>query len=70
MQQRLRDMKIYFERGRRFITAAVENEHQVIIRCPSDYTDIGDDEDLNVFIVRHGGAEATKLYLIAQYMEL
>ena len=58
---------VYFGSNGNFITAAVNATSKVYIRCPSDWTDISDDEDLNVFIARHGGVDATAEYLLTQY---
>lgn len=59
-------MKIYFESTAAFITAA-QNGGKVVIRCPFQYTDCGEDENLNDFVKRHGGELATREYLDDAY---
>ena len=54
-------MNVYFEASGNLITAA--NDGKVDIRCESDKTDIRDTENLDDFISRHGGLEATAEYL-------
>lgn len=58
-------MNIYFESGGNFITAAEGSA--VKIRCNFSMTDCRDDEPLDDFVTRHGGAEQTAEYLSEQY---
>ncbi len=57
----LEGMKIDFEAGANFITA--RKGGVVEIRCDFRLTDCGENESLEAFIVRHGGAEMTAEYL-------
>lgn len=54
-------MEIQFESSAKYITGF--NEGKVLIRCNSDLTDCGEDENLQSFIKRHGGMEKTIEYL-------
>ena len=55
-------MQIFFENTSTCIAAKNEDEH-IIVRCPFSKTDCGEDESLDIFVVRHGGPEATAQYL-------
>lgn len=56
-------MKIDFEGGTNFITA--RNTHDdVVVRCNTQYTDLRDDESLDSFVSRHGGATKCAYILI------
>lgn len=52
---------IEFEAGCNFITARKDGEVQ--IRCNFGLTDCRDDETLDAFVARHGGADAATEYL-------
>ena len=58
-------MEIYFDGGCNFI-AASENGG-VIIRCPFQFTDCGEDEPLELFVRRKGGEQMTAQYLQGVY---
>lgn len=65
-------MRIYFENGGQFITAAQNGQFaqaggRVTIRCNFEYTDCGESENLDDFVARHGGELATEEYLKDQY---
>lgn len=55
-------MQIEFE-GSNFITAR-NVRGDVVIRCNSQHTDIRDDEPLDAFVARHGGATQCAYKLI------
>ena len=56
-------MEIYFESSN-FITA---RDGDVIVRCPVQFTDCGDDEPLELFVMRKGGVKMTAQYLRDAY---
>lgn len=62
-------MEIYFEAGGNYITAADERGKKVAIRCNFEFTDCGNQENLDNFVERHGGPEATVAYLKDCYRE-
>lgn len=59
-------MKIDFENTATFITA-FDDQGDVVIRCNFKYTDCREDESLDAFVNRHGGAERTAEYLKEAY---
>ena len=55
------NVTIEFESGANFITA--RDSGTVLIRCNFKLTDCGENEALDAFVARHGGADASVEYL-------
>lgn len=61
-------MWIEFEDTAKYITVLTDDD-RVAIRCDTKYTDIGDEETIDQFVIRHGGLLATFEYLCFAYKE-